>query len=52
LRQSLCGKRAEPNADGESHGETDEGWIRESRLGWCEEGDLNPYALSGTSPSN
>lgn len=19
---------------------------------WCEEGDLNPYAISGTSPSN
>ena len=23
-----------------------------SWLGWCEEGDLNPYAISGTSPSN
>lgn len=23
-----------------------------NRLEWCEEGELNPYALSGTSPSN
>jgi hypothetical protein len=26
--------------------------LKNRRLEWCEEGDLNPHAISGTSPSN
>ncbi len=26
--------------------------LQETDREWCEEGELNPYALSGTSPSN